>query len=271
MTQQQDIIKLIEELESFDLTTITNEKYVEYKNIFGKLLENEIYFPRAKLNIEERSFIRARKNDNYYLYRNLSELWCPPAHLVKHGRLNFHNDPIFYASNDAATAILEVNPNQLQFVTLLYFKLKVNEIKAFSLGIDQYEGQVVANLKDDDKMRYDFLIKHIKKVVPNNSPGLYTPTMLLSKGIRHENFDAYIYQSVANKLDGQNFAFKPEFIDNNFKFESARTIEVLNINSDETYFTRCIAEARQLRSNGDFIWKLINNCGGHAFGYQYKH
>lgn len=271
MAIQQNFIQFIEELESFDLTTITNEKYTAYKYVFGKLFKDPVDFPRAKLNIKENSFVRARKNDNYYLYRNLSELWCPPAHLVKHGRLNFHNDPIFYASNDAATAILEVNPNQLQFVTLLYFKLKVNEITALSLGIDQYDGQVVANLKDDDKIRYDFLIKHIKKVVPHNLPGLYTPTMLISKGVRHETFDAYIYQSVATKLDGLNFAFKLEFIDHNLIFESARTIEVLNINSDETYFIRCVAESTQLKDNGDFIWELIENCSGHEFKYQYEH
>lgn len=264
-------LELINELEEFDLSTISDELYLKYKMVFGNLFEDKIDFPRAKLAVEGSSFVRARKNDNYYLYRNWSELWCPPVHLVKHGRLNFHNDPIFYASNDAATAILEVNPNQLQYVTLLYFKLNVNEIITLSLGIHQYDGQVVENLKDDDKIRYDFLIKHIKKVVPYNLPGLYTPTMLISKGVRHEEFDAYIYQSVATKLNGLNFAFKPEFIDIHLKFESVRTIEVLNINSDETYFIRCIAEAKQLRENGDFIWEFIDNCDGHAFGFQNGH
>ena len=264
-------LELIKELEVFDLSNISNELYSQYKYVFGQLFEDKIDIPRATLDVKKNSFVRARKNENYFLYKNLSELLSPPAHLVKHGRLNFHNDPMFYASNDAATAILEVNPNQLQFVTLLYFGLKVDQISTISLGIDIYDGHVVVNLKDDDKVRYDFLIKHIKKIVPLNMPGLYTPTMLFSKGIRKEIFDAYIYQSVATKLSGLNFAFKPEFIDRNFMFVSARTIKILKIREDETYFIRCIAESNKCRANGDFIWELIDNCGGHEFSFDANH
>jgi hypothetical protein len=207
MLTTKEIESFIKELGTFDLANITNEQYVEYKYIFGKLFAGETNFPRAKLNIRDTLFVRARKNENYFLYKNLTELWHPPNHLVKHGRLNFQKDPIFYSSNDAATAILEINPNQLQFVTLIYFKIKADKITTFSLGVDEYDGQVFPDSMEKDKIKYEFLVNHIKKVVPQNLPGLYTPTMLISKGVRDESFDAYAYKSVATNLIGLNFAF----------------------------------------------------------------
>lgn len=269
MLTKNEIKSLINELETFDLANITNEQYVEYKYIFGKLFAGETNFPRATLNTKDTVFVRARKNDNYFLFKNLTDLWFPPFYKVRHGRLNFHNDPIFYSSNDAGTAILEINPNQLQFVTLIYFKIRTEKLTTFSLGVNEYDGQVFSASMDIDKIKYEFLVNHIKKVVPQNLPGLYTPTMLISKGVRHENFDAFIYKSVATKLIGLNFAFKPEFINHNFIFDSARTIQVLQIHEDETYFVKCIAEAKRLKSNKDFVWEFINDCSGHEFSFNH--
>lgn len=63
---------------------------------------------------------RARVNEGRDLFSSASELWYPPAAVVREGRFNRALSPRFYASNIPHAAVLETRPEVGDFVTVLY-------------------------------------------------------------------------------------------------------------------------------------------------------
>ena|GEM_PF-1126460 len=75
----------------------------------------------------ERAFLRARLTENAEPWKSTSELYYPPARLVKAGRLNDAGEPFLYMSMTLDTALSEVNAKEGDTVQISAYRTKENK------------------------------------------------------------------------------------------------------------------------------------------------
>lgn len=86
---------------------------------------------------------RARVNAGDEPFLAASELWYPPAEVVKQGRFNNINQPKFYVSDRPHGAVLEVRPKVGDFVTLMFAASFADhtEMDVVQIGLHNYAGE----------------------------------------------------------------------------------------------------------------------------------
>lgn len=260
----EEVKEILRQLEEFDFSNYDNLRYREYKRIFFSAFNEADEFPIWDIPMSDQQFSRCRKNENNHLYVNRNQVWAPPTGKGKIGRLNYQGDPIFYASHNAATALLEVRPSKEDIITVLTFKLKHPTVRGIQLGAEVLQRGEIQFKSEVNRVLYDFIAKECKKVVPEDKPELYTPTILFAKGFSQNHFDAYVYESVSAKYNGINFAFKSEYIEHAFDFVEARIVRIKEVSENMDYKVECIYVATEFEEDGiTFKWEETPYCYGH--------
>lgn len=85
----------------------------------------------------------------------------------------------------------------------------------------------------------------------------------MAKRLSPTEANCIVYESVATKFNGINYAFKPAFINDKWIFKSARLCEVLEVDEvSENYTIRCLKIANS-ETFGVINWEDSPPCNGH--------
>lgn len=256
-------------LENYDLSkSNTNDSISEFRIVFFKLLNLFRKFPSVNFRTESQEFVRCRKNSTKTTELTFDKLWYPKnAQDPYFNRLSHLGNPVLYSSDNARTAIYEIQPDVGDWITILYFNTK-SPVVIMDYFIEDDNATQYFNDHVGGDYFYKYLIKEFRRIVPKGKEYLYLPTMLLSKFLKN---DCFIYSSVATKFAGLNFAFKPSFIDNNCTFTRARIIEILAVNLiNEDYLIRCLFESTE-NDDGKIKFYKSDTCEGHWISKNITH
>lgn len=258
----KEVKKVLQKLNEFDFSNFDNNRYRVYKDLFFSAFNELKEFPTRDIDLNGQEFTRCRRNENNKLFNEIHEVWSPQKGKGKMGRLNYKGDPIFYAAHNPATALLEIRPEKEEIITCFTFKLKPPTLRGVQLGAKAIQKGEIKFNSEIDKLLYEFISKECKKIVPEDNPGLYCPTILFAKSFGLNNFDAFIYESVSARYNGINFAFKPEFVKKNYELVEVRTVRIKEVSENMDYKVQCICSSREMDGT-TFKWKDEHYCYGH--------
>jgi len=230
----------------------------KFNQIF-KGVRNSGYVP---IDTENITFHRARIWEENRPWNCLEEMWFPPSHLLRPGKLNDPYQRLLYSSIDENTALMEKSPPEGGFATILSFKVKTKKIICLELGLNSIKDDQRNFHNKKDEYLHKYITKKCKMRVPDEKPWYYIPTIIYANSFKTANFDAFVYDSVAAKFTGENFAFNPEFIKENLIFESARNVKISNKKGKDDFDVTCISLSSKIE-NGEFIYENIEDCQGH--------
>jgi len=265
-TKTTNLNDLIFFIENFDYSNFTDSKYQVIKNVMFEILGNSLFSPIVTYSTKELKIYRARKNKENKPFEKTTDLWHPPVNLVPHGRLNFNYKPILYCATNASTALIEIDASKERYITTIEYAILNPSIKCLEFGLE--------NISDSDR-KYEnervkkisaFLHRECKKVIPQNRTEYYCPTMIFSSIVQNNNFDAFIYESVASEHKGLNITIKEKVAPQILIPRELRMLEVYNVKNNTEFDVRCI-----LKSINDFSslnqkieWAEVTECNGHG-------
>lgn len=261
---KKQLLEAISKLNEFDFDNFSQNRYKTYRSLFNDVFASENLYPILYFPIENIVFSRARINNDKYIFKSVKDLWYPPKEKATAGRFNKKNEPMFYATHNIATAILEVNPQKGDIVTVLNFKIKQQYVNSLFLSWKYYAEELMKLLNEKDIIRLEYIIGQSRKIISSERKELYTPTQVFASSFRLPELECFIYESISTEFNSLNFAFKPEFIDqeNIFEFSSVITYEIISNYEDYKYDVRCRIEAIDLDDFNKFNWRVVK-CKGH--------
>ena len=211
------------------------------------------------------SLIRARKSADK-VFHNLGEIWYPPVFDVTAGRLNFPHKPVFYCSNDITTSLIEVRPQLNDLITIIELDLNVPELQCIQLVADNIPKKTWDEMNPIKREVFKFIVSEMRKYVePEKIQDYYTTQVFAQssyESIPENDFDAIAYNSVASSHFGYNFAVKTSFIDNHYKFRSAKIMKVISYQDPDNFQVKCLFKATTLTSYGRMNFNRVV-CPGH--------
>jgi hypothetical protein len=207
-------------------------------------------------------------------FNGLSEMSCPPAALVKEGRLNGALHPCLYLSNNRMTALAEISATRSQFVQLAGFRIAENRtIRLASIGyfsdahkgrIPSVGGPVVFNALTsalNDLPEYcghlllyidRFLFDIISETNAYNTS--YLKSRALSKAIYQKSGALGIIYPSVKPFGGTNLAFKQEFANGGLKNHCCNVVEITESRRYGLVTFKRKYDAMGLDEKLNFIW-----------------
>ncbi len=261
-TYLNDLISIIE---NFDYSNFTDSKYQVIKNVMFDILGDSLPSPIVTYSSDEWKIYRARKNKENKPFEKTTDLWHPPAKLVPHGRLNFKYKPIIYCATNASTALIEIGASKEKYITTIEYEVLNPSIKCLEFGLENIFDSDRNYENDRVKKISNFLHRECKKVIPQNRPECYSPTMIFSSIVQNNNFDAFIYESVASEHKGLNIAIKEKIAPQILIPRELRMLEVYNVKSNTEFDVRCILKSINNFNSLDqkIEWAEVTECNGH--------
>jgi hypothetical protein len=205
----------------------------------------------------------------------------PPAAVVKLGRCNFPNNPVFYGSINPIVALLEViRDNRYSSKSYCISKWSVipgvKEISSQSfLQVPLHPNNQFAILKEDEKNK-------IKQIFGRNLSDSQVEGIVVFWEFLHEKFtvksdyslsatlahkslydetvaraDILMYPSLQSESLAGNFAIHPNFVNNCMKIERVYVVELLNYEVSTGKFDISINQFGRVIGN-KFFWSLAN-------------
>jgi len=273
------------------LPTYTDgEDIDEYVKKIHDLITNEFGFG---INIKQPSktekflptFFRARELDTFTDTRLIREHSYPPIDKVTMGRCNFPNKPVFYCSNDAMTALIEVVKNyngsdkkyclskweliktdsDLIFESFLNSKLpEENIFREIGKGIQKRisEPFTISLQEKLSKEQEEGLVEYLKFF---DESFLNDKNYSLSASIAHEalyanhNYrtDVLMYPSVQTQFKGVNLAMNPNFVENNLRMTRVYIVQLEKYKPDSGSVSVTFTKYADVKKNM-IIWKNID-------------
>ena len=231
------------------------------KNFFGfthRIIEKDLLFTRARIHKEKKQ-----------LFSNKAELWYPQV--VKNiGRANYIGKPVFYCSNDAGTAIFEINPELGEFITTLEVKIIKSEIKLMYLGFNSQNTPTFNQIPESDQGFHEFMEIIFREKVNEGQEYNYLKTAILAKAFLTEA-DGIVYPSVGSECRGWNVVFPTDFIDNHAQFKKAMVHKVIEKSDPNNLRIECNYKSTILTKDNDFIWTEISDCKTHLIDENIYH
>lgn len=230
----------------------------ELEKLVGNILSSVDYNSILCVNQTFAGLYRARQHklingqSDEYVFTNEKEFWNPPKESIKVlGRCNDIGESMFYSSNDFQTAILEVRPQEGQFITIARFLPKTNGNLIPSFRIKPICIQHLKKIKGLKSCITDFdLTKRVPKFleVDNLLDEIFTELVNEDESYKYKlsnaitrcmlvnimndednqfSMNGMIYPSIVNNLNSINVLLKPIYALNNYLINSIQTLKVL--------------------------------------------
>ena len=234
--------------------------------------------------VDSNGVFRARVNEGRDLFSSASELWYPPAAVVREGRFNRALSPRFYASNIPHAAVLETRPEVGDFVTVLYAATHCDTIWHLThIGLQHLrEGHKATNLtslRENEEFlgalqRTGVHRKWLKiddalcafasrPATPETAADLYKVTCGIASLLEDVPSDGILYPSIEAGARSLNLCIRPETADRTLFPGKAWLLEVVDWRSkidgspesDAGYYQVAIrAETGPIPLSGKLRW-----------------
>jgi len=221
-----------------------------------------------------------------------SDLIYPPKHLVKLGRLNRSEQPVFYCSILKQSVFFEVQGLQAGDEIILTFWKTTERMVVNNIGYTEYVFQqlgakralpqwnslssrndravveqppvpddMVATVLSKDKSRevYEAFSRYFMRAVGPLETEKYKITAAIGELHMGEILNAKIpfagvlYPSVRMWANGDNLALLPWYVDTCLEFRKAVHVRI-DDRTDTTFSITCLDTAKKLDSDGKLVW-----------------
>lgn len=262
----------------------------EYVETILNLLTKEFgLIPNLKQQIKSKNFLqefyRARELDTFTDLELIREYSYPPLDRVSMGRCNFPSKPVFYCSNNAKIALLEVGKHNIgkgKEICLSKWELvktegdiivesflhsdlpETNAFGSIGKGLQQninkpFKISYKKNLTKKQEMGLVEYLKFLSKAFLDDDS--YSLSAALAHGALYANHnyrsDILIYPSIQSNLLGVNIAMNPNFADNFLKMTRAYIVQIEkhdpNACTIDILFKSCA-----IVKNSVINWELFN-------------
>ena len=309
-----EVNKAIERIKANDFPQYTNGNDVEkFVKEIKQILINEfgiLFNPVTPLKHLEFSLkiFRAREanlNTDFNLIRAHS---YPPIDLTKMGRCNFPKYPVFYGSDNALTALIEIarnteNPNKKYFIskweilspeeTLIFQTFLQTELpdeNLYKIFQKEIKGKINKTFEKSfneklDPEREKGLVKYLSfldsSFIKDNNYSL--SASLAFKALYDEHnyrTDILMYPSVQTKFQGVNLAIQPNFVENYLKLNRIYEVSLENYNPEQgsvsiTFHKYGIVEKnvimwKNIAPDNDFYNEMVKKDFGNVISSRFK-
>ncbi|HNV51788.1 MAG TPA: hypothetical protein PLH91_05220 [Tenuifilaceae bacterium] len=280
----------IRKLKQTEFPRYNGENVEDFVSIISNILEREFnLIPNIKQPFKCNSFLtkffRARELDAISSINFIREHSYPPIDIVGMGRCNFPKYPVFYCSNNAFTALIEVIKNyknknkkfciskwelikteeELLFESFLQVELpKENNFNMLKEKIQEkinlpFEKSFNQKL---DKEREEGLLEYLKYLdscfISDNNYSL-SATLAYRALYANHNFrtDVLMYPSVQTLFKGVNLAMQPNFVENNLKLTRLYIVELDKQDLDSGKINLTFYKYAEVEKN-IIMWKEIS-------------
>ena len=241
-----DLRGRISRARTMDLQSLSDDQ------VFGRVARlADGYMKRPDALVATMVF-RARRHDTRSPFNHASEVWHPPASVVKRGRFNAVGEPVFYVANRFHAAIFEMRPAVGDLFTVLAVKRRnpTEVIRCVSVGMSRCQAPEVAlggrhmnwdrrDLPDEKappgvEARWSAIDRYFGDIAlatcsPGDEEWFYKPTNALSRLFGNiPNTDALQYPSVAVDLKAVNLRLTTDKADQLFAPGEAWMVEVVD-------------------------------------------
>lgn len=220
------------------------------------------------------TFWRARKLGDNKSFDNLSDLSYPPKHLVKEGRVNNKNEPVFYLSTRKETALSEIDAQDNDSIQIAGYRIVSNKEVKFSI-VGMFwsvfkNGSIPLILKDPNKavlsfinnlptdiaLRLIYIDKFFADILSDKCAyrNKYLHTRILSNILISKSIsDAIAYPSIKDN-GAYNLAVKPNIADSNFQNISCSILQIEKKLNYGIYLSKITNVAKGIDESGNFLW-----------------
>ena len=284
------VISSIERLNAIDFPKYKGKTNVDsfVENItkmltseFGIILNTLKPFKQKDFKL---SIFRVREMDSFSNINLVREHSYPPIHLTGMGRCNFPQFPVFYCSNDAMTALIEVVRNyvgsekkyciskweihptdqELVFETFLQSELPVeNHFKIFQKEIQErinepFEKSFQEKLAPEKKDGLIEYLTYLDKSFINDKNYSISASLAHRSLYAGHNFrtDILMYPSVQTQFKGVNMALSPNFVENNLELKRLYEVTLDNYNPEKGEVKMTFHQYAEVEKNV-IMWKRI--------------
>ena len=224
---------------------------------------------------------RAREIDSFKNINLFTEHSYPPPSITKFGRCNFPNHPVFYSSNNPATALIEVvrngnvigkkfcisswkinNPNEtLIFENFLQSDLhpKNNFESLAKASIDKIGEPFENKLSLAKKNAIIEYMKFVDTRFIIDENYSFSATLAHRRLYANDNYstDILLYPSVQSNKQGVNLAMSPNFVDNHLRLQRCYIVELNKYDIITGNFSMTFSKYGEVMKN-KLIWRNLN-------------
>jgi hypothetical protein len=245
-----------------------------------KVLSDLIYFHNEQFPLPL-NFFRARTFDTFQDTSLFCEYKYKPIHLTKEiQRCNFPFKPVFYCSNDACTALLEILRDQpfdkeniyliSKWTIINDFNTKVipylfgdlpeeNYYKLFgNKALDRIPDIFENNLSDDQVKGLRLYYNYLASIFTENN---YSISAALAHRMLYANYnfraDLFLYPSVQTGKKSINIAIHPNYVDTSMKLKRIYKVKINKINKQIGECNVTISKYADIE-NSLIMWKEID-------------
>ncbi|MDL5412323.1 RES family NAD+ phosphorylase [Citrobacter amalonaticus] len=226
----------------------------------------------------DRPIFRARKCLNENGFKNISEIYPPPADKCKTGRMNDEGKSIFYGAYSVGTALAEINAQEGDYVQIAHFYLPDTAdvgIRCFAIGevYNTYHGNssisvgvfneirdFIQRIGNDDihaLLSYlymdAFSSELLNSINANEINYIYSRVfsrLLLDK---HQDVDGLIYPSA--KVKGTtNIVLRPETVEEKMQLVRNVVFKITKLYPYGIADFKILRTSKGHTSDGDIIW-----------------
>lgn len=231
-----------------------NSKYGNVLNVINKNITDS--FPNE--------YYRVRLVDKQEKISNINQL-SYPKHNVSFGRCNFVNEPVFYCSDRASTAIAETFKYQNltnKYLYLSVWKFKPGkEINIFPLLHNAKQKGLISKVNSLSVIQCAEKRIIAKKQLLELEKHFYDDDTSISAAISNILFyrnlfpcDSIFYPSAIKNETGINISIKTDYFDRNVDFKRAHLLEV----SSQKNSYKVLPLKYTLSSKDEIIWRDSN-------------
>ena len=270
---------------AMDLRDLTDDQ------VFSRIARLADGYTKRRDTLITNMVFRARRHEHASPFSQASEVWHPPASVVKRGRFNAAGEPAFYVANRFHAAIFEMRPRLGDLFTVLAVHRRdpSGDIRCISVGMSRCQAPEVAvggrhmhwdqpHLPDQKlpagvAARWSAIDNYLGDISlaicpPGAEEWFYKPTNALSRLFATiPGIEALQYPSVAVDLNAVNLRLTTEKADELFEPGEAGMVEVLDHRNDlpglpplaSGYFQmRLVARTSKIGPNGLMQWRPFN-------------
>jgi hypothetical protein len=254
------------------------------------------------ISVQLNGLYRARKNIEGKPFETVSELWYPPAAAVRsRGRFNEVGVPVFYACNRVPGAVIEIQPQIGDLITVLVVKTKEPfvELQCAHIGLERCLAPEIGPVQRGRMLqrnpRFQAMLDHYglsqkwlavdeffsdmatARFQPEEAGDKYKITNAIARPLlRIPGVQALNYPSVASKLKNINLCMSPEVADQFFSASEAWMIEIEEVvdrltGLDEEgpfYRTRFVRKSLSIDPDGRIHWsEILQNVQPHQIAH----
>ncbi len=177
---------------------------------------------------------------------------------------------MFYCSLTSNAALFELHPRCKDTIAISKWRNK-NSMLVYNLGYSSKilhaqgsdreipfwaEPQRPEESQEENVLVRDFFSEEFTKIVNKGNGHLYKLSIAIAEiGIREDKFVGLLYPTIAMRMNSDNLALKPSFVDQNLILEKVEFCRIDQI-GDFDYNMTTLDFATSFGANGEISWKF---------------